>query len=59
MVSYGFGKFAAEFFTLAFTAYCFFFYEVELGLSTGLAAAGYILYAIWNSINDPDRKSVV
>lgn len=53
MVSYGFGKFAAEFFTLAFTTYCFFFYETELGLATGWTAAGYIIYAIWNSINDP------
>jgi len=53
MTSYGFGKFAAEFFTLAFTTYCFFYYETEIGLGTWWTAAGYIIYAIWNSINDP------
>jgi GPH family glycoside/pentoside/hexuronide:cation symporter len=53
MASYGFGKFAAEFFTLAFTTWCFYFYESELGLKTGLVAIGYIIYALWNSFNDP------
>jgi GPH family glycoside/pentoside/hexuronide:cation symporter len=53
MASYGFGKFAAEFFTLAFTTWCFYFYETELGLNTGLVAIGYIIYALWNSFNDP------
>ncbi|MBN2155555.1 MAG: MFS transporter [Candidatus Lokiarchaeota archaeon] len=53
MTSYGFGKFAAEFFTIAFTTYCFFFYERVVGLSSWWTAFGYIIYAIWNAINDP------
>jgi GPH family glycoside/pentoside/hexuronide:cation symporter len=53
MVSYGFGKFAAEFFTLAFTTYCFFFYERVVGLNTWLVTTAYIIYAVWNAINDP------
>ncbi len=53
MTSYGFGKFAAEFFTLAFTTYCFFFYERVVGLNTWLVTGAYIIYAVWNAINDP------
>ncbi|MHA1340410.1 MAG: MFS transporter [Promethearchaeota archaeon] len=53
MASYGFGKFSSEFFTMAFTTYCFFFYETELGLNSWLVGIGYAIYAIWNSINDP------
>jgi len=53
MTSYGFGKFAAEFFTLAFTTYCFYFYETVVGLDSWWVMSGYIIYAVWNSINDP------
>ncbi len=53
MVSYGFGKFVAEFFTFAFTAYCFFFYETELGLDSILVGLGFVIYALWNAVNDP------
>ncbi len=53
MTSYGFGKFAAEFFTLAFTTYCFFFYERVVGLSSWWVMTGYIIYGVWNAINDP------
>jgi glycoside/pentoside/hexuronide:cation symporter, GPH family len=53
MTSYGFGKFSAEFFTLAFTTWCFYFYESVIGLEGWWVAFGYIIYAVWNAVNDP------
>lgn len=31
----------------------FYFYEAEIGLDSWLVALGFILYAIWNAVNDP------
>ena len=53
MASYGMGKYLAEFFTGAFGALVFKFYETEIGLSASYAAIGIILYSIWNAVNDP------
>ncbi|MFX0072734.1 MAG: MFS transporter, partial [Candidatus Hermodarchaeota archaeon] len=53
MASYGFGKFVNEFLNLAFGAYVFFYYETEIGLNVWLTALGYIIFALWNAINDP------
>lgn len=53
MVSYGFGKFIAEFLTGAFGSIVFMFYETEVGLSAGFAAVATIIYSLWNAINDP------
>ncbi|MBD3254391.1 MAG: MFS transporter [Candidatus Lokiarchaeota archaeon] len=53
MISYGFGNFFNEFFTLAFGAFGFFFYESEIGLNVWLVGLGYIIFAVWNMINDP------
>lgn len=53
MASYGFGKLIWELLNMAFGAYVFFYYEAELGLDVWLIAFGFILYAIWNAINDP------
>jgi len=53
IVSYGFGKFVNEFLNMAFGAFVYFYYESELGLSAWLTAFGYILFAIWNAVNDP------
>jgi GPH family glycoside/pentoside/hexuronide:cation symporter len=53
MFSYGFGKFLFEFSGGAFTALVFIFYETNLHLSTSLTALGFIIYSIWNAINDP------
>ncbi|MDD4301304.1 MAG: MFS transporter, partial [Sphaerochaeta sp.] len=53
MVSYGMGKFIAEFLTGAFGSIVFMFYETEVGLSAGYAALATILYSLWNAINDP------
>ncbi len=53
MISYGFGKFPNEFFNMCFGMYVFFYYEVEIGLASWLTSLGYIIFAIWNAINDP------
>ena len=53
MVSYGCAKALNEFFNMAFFAYNFFFYEVEIGLSVWYVGLALIIFAIWNAINDP------
>ncbi len=53
MFSYGWGKALNEFFAMAFGAFGFFFYETEIGLDVWLTSTGYIIFAIWNAINDP------
>ena len=53
MASYGFGKFLNEFIEMAFTSFYFFFYERAIGLQTELVFLAFIVYAIWNAINDP------
>jgi GPH family glycoside/pentoside/hexuronide:cation symporter len=53
MASYGFGKFTNEFLNLAFGAYVFFYYETEIGLNVWLTAFGYMIFAVWNAVNDP------
>ncbi len=53
MVSYGFGKFMTEFLNIAFGAYAFYYYEDELGLNVWLAGVGFVIFALWNAVNDP------
>jgi len=53
MVSWGFGKFINEFFKMAFGTYVFYFYEREIGLDVVWVMLGFIIYAIWNAVNDP------
>jgi len=53
MVSYGFGKFISEFFQMCFGAYVFFFYERVIGLDGLLTSMGFIIFALWNAVNDP------
>ncbi|MFX0062382.1 MAG: MFS transporter [Candidatus Hermodarchaeota archaeon] len=53
MVSYGLGKFHAEFFSQAFGVLVFFYYETEVFLDGMLAAIGFGIYAVWNAFNDP------
>jgi len=53
MASYGWGKALNEFFAMAFASFGFFFYESEIGLDVWLTSLGYIIFAIWNAINDP------
>ena len=53
MVSYGFGCYISEFFGMAFGAYVFFYYENVIGLNVIYTGIGYIIFAIWNAVNDP------
>ena len=53
MASYSIGDFIMQTFAFTFTAYVFFFYEVEVGLDSWLVGLGFIIYTIWNAINDP------
>lgn len=53
MASYGFSKALVEFIAFAFTAFGFYYYECELGLDVLLVGLGYIIFAIYNAINDP------
>ena len=53
MGSYGCAKALNEFFNAAFYGFSFYFYEVEIGLTVWLVALGYIIFAVWNAINDP------
>ena len=53
MVSYGFGAYISEFFGMAFGAYVFFYYETVIGLDVWLTSIGFIIFALWNAVNDP------
>ena len=53
MASYGCAKAMNEFFNMAFMAFGFFFYETEIGLNVLLVGLGFVVFAIWNAINDP------
>ena len=53
MASFGFGLATMQFLRMAFAAFGFFFYEAELGLNVWLTSFGYIIFAIWNAVNDP------
>ncbi|MHA1257603.1 MAG: MFS transporter, partial [Promethearchaeota archaeon] len=53
MASFGMGPFAQSFIYLAYNYLVFYYYQVELGLSTALVGLSFVIYAIWNMINDP------
>ncbi len=53
MASYGFAKALSQFISIGFTAFGFYYYESEIGLNVWLVGLGYIIYAIYNAINDP------
>jgi glycoside/pentoside/hexuronide:cation symporter, GPH family len=53
MMSYGVGKFLAEFLTGGIASLVYKFYETEVNLNAGLVALVVILYSIWNAVNDP------
>ena len=53
MVSYGFGSMSRECIAMAVNTFVFFYYESELGLNVWLIALGFIIFAIYNAINDP------
>ena len=51
--SYGIGYLLMEIWNVMFGAYVFFFYVTEVGLYVWLLVLGYVIYALWNSFNDP------
>jgi GPH family glycoside/pentoside/hexuronide:cation symporter len=53
MASFAFGTFMNEFLWMAFSAFAFFYYEAEIGLNVLLIGLAFIIYAIWNAVNDP------
>jgi len=53
MASYGFAKALSQFIGLAFTSFGFYYYESEIGLNILLVGLGYVIFAIYNAINDP------
>ncbi len=53
MLSYGSRELFTQWISAAFGFTVFFYYELVIGLDVRLAAAAYIIYQIWNSVNDP------
>jgi GPH family glycoside/pentoside/hexuronide:cation symporter len=53
MASYGTREFFSQWITAAFGLFVFYYYETVIGLETGLATLAFIIYQIWNAINDP------
>jgi GPH family glycoside/pentoside/hexuronide:cation symporter len=53
MASYGARELFGQWVSAAFGFTVFFYYEVVIGLDVKLAAAAFIIYQVWNSINDP------
>jgi len=53
MASYGTRELFGQWVTSAFGFTVFFFYENVIQLSTWLAMWGFIIFSIWNAINDP------
>ncbi len=52
-MSFGFGPFLMAFTETSYATLIFYYYEVELGLSTALVGLSFVLFAAWNMINDP------
>ena len=50
---YGLGILAINIIVESFTGYAYYFYIEVLGLTMTLAAVVKMVYAIWNSVNDP------
>lgn len=53
MVSYGFGRASKQFVVQGFNGFGFFFYVAEVGLNIWLVGLGFIIFALWNAVNDP------
>ena len=51
--SYGSRELFGQWVSAAFGFTVFFFYEVVIGLPTILAMTAFIIYSIWNAVNDP------
>jgi len=53
MVSYAFGYVIIGYLLGAYSAVVFYYYEVEVGLPVALVGLAFIIFAVWNMINDP------
>jgi len=53
LASYGFGSFSREFMRIAFSANVFYFYESEIHLNVWLVGIAFVIFAIYNMLNDP------
>jgi len=53
MISYGFGYLIVNYLLTAYSAMVFYFYEVEIGLPVTLVGLAFIIFAVWNMVNDP------
>ncbi|MFW9939327.1 MAG: MFS transporter, partial [Candidatus Thorarchaeota archaeon] len=53
MASYGSQQFFSQWITGSFGIFVFYFYEVEIGLNVTIAALAFIIYSVWNAVNDP------
>lgn len=53
MYSYGVGYVIINYFLYGGFALVFYFYEVELGLSAIYIMVAFVIFAIWNMVNDP------
>jgi len=53
MASYGARELAGQWIYAAFGFSVFFFYESVIQLPTVLAALAFVIYSIWNAVNDP------
>ncbi len=53
MFSYGLGYAIINYFLYSGLAPLFYFYQVELGLSIILIGLAFVIFALWNMVNDP------
>jgi GPH family glycoside/pentoside/hexuronide:cation symporter len=53
MVAYGFGYVIINYFLGYGLANLFYFYEVEIGLDVLYLTIAFIIFALWNMVNDP------
>jgi glycoside/pentoside/hexuronide:cation symporter, GPH family len=51
--SFGSREMFSQWFTSAFGLYTFFFYESVIGLPSELALVAFLIFSIWNAVNDP------
>ena len=51
--SFGSREMFSQWFTSAFGLYTFFFYESVIGLPSELALVAFLVFSIWNAVNDP------
>ena len=52
-ISFAMGDVFVQLFIYLFSVRTFDFYENEVGLATGIIALAFVIYALWNMINDP------